>query len=272
MTEPVVEDFLDLAHALADAARAESLAQFRANPETADKNAGGDFDPVTLADKNAEAAMRALIREHAPDHGVRGEEFPETPARGPWRWTLDPIDGTRAYIAGFPLWVVLIALSYEGRPVLGVIDQPYLNERYVGVIPQKGPARAWLSRSGSPDRPLSVRPCAGLRDATLASTDPFLFEGGEAGAFEQVRQAAKLSRFGGDGYAYAMLALGGVDLVIESGLQPHDAQALIPVVEGAGGLLTNWRGGPAWEGGQVIAAGDHRAHEQALVALKRAAR
>jgi histidinol phosphatase-like enzyme (inositol monophosphatase family) len=256
---------------LCEAARRETLPRFR-QPIVVDDKAGDealgdrDFDPVTDADRAAETAMRALIAEAYPDHGVSGEEHETTQGESAYAWRLDPIDGTRGFISGLPLWTTLIALTLEGRPILGVIDQPYFGERFIGCD-----GRAWFEH-GAIRRPLSVRACAELTEATVSTTDPGLFDGAETAAFDQVRRAARLARYGCDAYAYAMLAAGSIDLVIESGLKPHDVAALIPVVEGAGGILTDWRGSPQPESGQVIAAGDPRAHAEALVALKRSAR
>jgi histidinol phosphatase-like enzyme (inositol monophosphatase family) len=256
--------FVPFAEELAEAARAAILPHFRTALDIEAKGAGA-FDPVTVADRGAEEAMRALIAQHYPTHGVLGEEFGEKASQDGWSWTLDPVDGTRAFISGLPLWGTLIALTFEGRPVLGVIDQGFLDERYLGF-----PGGARVTARGV-TRDLRARACAHLKDATIATTDPFLFDGAEAGGFEMVRRTARLSRYGCDCYAYAMLADGRMDLVIESGLKPWDVHALIPVIEGAGGMVTNWRGGPAWGGGQVIASGDAGPHAQALVALKRAA-
>lgn len=264
MTPAEIAEFTTFAHRLADAARAAILPHFRADL-LIDGKGDGPFDPVTEADRGAERAMRALIEAAYPHHGILGEEYGEKPAASRFCWALDPVDGTRAFIAGLPLWGTLIALTHEGRPVIGVIDQGFLDERYVGF-----PGGAEVTARGV-TRPLAVRAAAHLRDTVIATTDPFLFDGAETGGFEMVRRTARLARYGCDCYAYAMLADGRIDLVIESGLKPWDVQALIPVIEGAGGLVTNWRGGPAWQGGQVIAAGDSRPHEQALVALRRAA-
>jgi myo-inositol-1(or 4)-monophosphatase len=259
-----MSDFLSFADELAEAARAAILPHFRAGGDVETK-LGAAFDPVTEADRGAERAMRALIEARYPAHGIVGEEFGEKPSADGWSWTLDPVDGTRAFISGLPLWGTLIALAFEGRPVIGVIDQGFLDERYVGF---PGGARATVR---GVTRPLAARACGALTEATLATTDPFLFEAAEAGGFEMIRRTARLTRYGCDCYAYAMLADGRIDMVIESGLKPWDVHALIPVVEGAGGMLTNWRGGPAWRGGQVIASGDAGPHAEALVALRRAA-
>ena len=266
MTAPDAAPFIPFAHMLADAARQAILPHFREAVDIENKKPDAAFDPVTEADRGAERAMRELIALHHPTHGVLGEEYGETRSQDGWSWTLDPVDGTRAFIAGLPLWGTLIALAYEGRPVIGVIDQAFLDERYVGA-----PGFAEVTARGV-TTPLKVRACGHLNEATIATTDPFLFDGAEAGGFEMVRRTSRLQRYGCDCYAYAMLAAGRMDLVIESGLKPWDVQALIPVIEGAGGMVTDWRGRPSWMGGQIIAAGDARAHEQALVALRRAAK
>ena len=259
-----IAELANFAHQLAEAARAAILPHFRTAMDI-DAKDGHAFDPVTEADRAAERAMRALIEARFPEHGIIGEEYGEKPSKDGCGWTLDPVDGTRAFISGLPLWGTLIAFTVEGRPLIGVIDQGFLDERYIG-----GPDGAFVTARGV-TRPLSARTCAHLKEATVSTTDPFLFDAAEAGGFEMVRRAAKLARYGCDCYAYAMLADGRIDLVIESGLKPWDVQALVPVIEGAGGMITNWRGGPAWGGGQVIASGDAAPHEQALVALKRAA-
>lgn len=264
MTPAETQAFIAFADALADAARLAILPHFRASADIENKLEGA-FDPVTEADRGAERAMRALIEARFPTHGIVGEEYGEKASKDGWCWTLDPVDGTRAFISGLPLWGTLIALAFEGRPVIGVIDQGYLDERYVGF-----PGGAHVTTRGA-TRPLTARACAHLKEATLATTDPFLFDGAEAGGFEMVRRTARLTRYGCDCYAYAMLADGRIDLVIESGLKTWDVHALIPVIEGAGGMVTNWRGGPAHGGGQVIASGASGPHDEALVALRRAA-
>lgn len=264
MTRPDYSDDLVLAHALADAARAAILPYFRADPAIDNKLDTG-FDPVTAADRASEEAMRRLLAEHRPEDGVLGEEFGETPGRSGRRWVLDPIDGTRAFIAGLPSWTVLIALEQAGRPCLGVIDQPHTGERVVG-----SPGGTQLHRANGVTR-LTTRRAVDLDRAILSSTDPYLFAGQEAEAFASVRQAVQLCRYGFDAYAYAMLAAGHIDLVIESGLQIYDVQAFIPVIEGAGGVVTNWSGGDCSQGGQVVAAGSPDLLEAALAHLKGAA-
>ncbi|HVZ99330.1 MAG TPA: histidinol-phosphatase [Caulobacterales bacterium] len=253
------------ADVLADAAGAAIMPYFRAR-HTVEHKGGQRLDPVTEADRAAEQAMRALIEREFPDHGIVGEEFGAKPARGGYCWALDPIDGTRAFIAGLPLWGVLIALAYEGRPILGVLDQPYLGERFAGS--REG---ATLTARGAP-RPLRTSGCGRLGDATLSTTDPTLFDGVEAAAFGRVRDGARLTRYGYDCYAYAMLAMGGVDIVIESGLRAWDIQALIPIIEGAGGSVTSWSGGDAADGGQVLAAANAQLRDAAIDLLADAAR
>lgn len=251
---------IDLAR---EAARV-SLPYFRGAYEETDKGGPGAFDPVTQADREAEAAIRSLIAARYPDHGVIGEEYGEDRPDADHVWILDPIDGTRAFIAGLPLWTNLIALRIEGQPTVGVIGQPYLDEIFLG-----GPSGARLLKSGT-ETPLGVRPCPRLTDALIATTDPDLFTGAELGAWTQVRAAARLARLGCDAYAYAMLAAGRIDLVVESGLKVWDWSALVPVIEAAGGAVTNWRGETPDGSGQILAVGDVAIREQALVTLKRA--
>lgn len=258
------ENDLILADALADAARDAILPHFRARLDVENK-LGDGFDPVTVADRASERAMRDLLDRHVPEDGILGEEYGTKPGTNGRRWVLDPIDGTRAFIAGLPTWTVLIALEVSGETQVGVIDQPHTGERFRGW-----PGGAELVRSGA-TAPLSTRRDARLDTAILATTDPYLFEGDERDVFEAVRDRCRLCRFGYDAYAYAMLAAGGIDLVIESGLQPYDVQALIPVVRGAGGVITSWKGGAAGEGGQVIAAANADLHAAALEFLAPAA-
>jgi myo-inositol-1(or 4)-monophosphatase len=268
LTETQIAELSAFAESLADIAKRHSVQRFRALSSVDNKAAhegGGAFDPVTEADREVETALRKAIEIAYPDHGIHGEEHGVKPADGPFEWTLDPIDGTRAFVAGIPLWTTLIALSFEDRPMIGVIDQPYLGERYVGV-----PDASYFRR-GPAHRPLKVRPCARLNEAVLSTTDPALFNGAEAGGFEQLRRTAKLTRYGCDAYAYAQLAAGHIDLVVESGLQPYDVRALVPVIVGAGGVVRDWRGEENWNGGQVAAAGDARVLKDAVAVLSRAA-
>lgn len=249
------------------AASGAILPLFRADHGLVDKGGLGGFDPVTEADKGAERAIRQLIAARYPDHGVIGEEYGEDRPDADFVWVLDPVDGTRAFIAGLPLWCVLIGLRHQGAPVLGSISQPFLDELYIG----DGAASRLIQ--GGETRPLRVRPCAKLTDAIIATTDPESnFTGAELGAWTQVRAAARLARLGCDAYAYAMVAAGTMDMVIEAGLKAWDIDAAIPVVRGAGGIVTDWRGRPVGaNGGQIVIAGDRACLDEALVALRRSA-
>jgi histidinol phosphatase-like enzyme (inositol monophosphatase family) len=252
------------------AAAEVALPLFRADHGLENKGGGpglNAYDPVTAADRGAEAAIRRLIGQRFPDHGVIGEEYGEDRPDAEFVWVLDPIDGTRAFVAGLPLWCVLIGLRHQGRPVLGSIGQPYLDEVYLG---HAGGSRL-VSRGAS--RPLRVRACPKLTDAVIATTDPeACFNGAELGAWTQVRAASRLARLGLDAYGYAMVAAGTMDMVIEAGLKAWDIEAAIPVIEGAGGLVTDWRGAPVGQaGGQVVIAGDRACLDEALVALRRSA-
>ncbi|HEY2357888.1 MAG TPA: histidinol-phosphatase [Phenylobacterium sp.] len=254
---------------LVDLNRAASeviLPLFRAEHGLVDKGGERGFDPVTDADKGAERAIRALIAERYPEHGVIGEEYGEDRPDAEFVWVLDPVDGTRAFIAGLPLWCTLIGLRFQGRPVLGSIGQSYLGELFIG---HAGGSRL-MSRGQS--RPLRVRPCPKLSDAIIATTDPAIFQGLEREAWRAVRAASRLARLGCDAYAYAMVAAGTIDLVLESGLQAWDIDAAIPVIAGAGGLTTDWRGEPVGAfGGQVAIAGDRACLDEALATLNAAA-
>jgi histidinol phosphatase-like enzyme (inositol monophosphatase family) len=251
-----VHTCLAFADVLADAARAAILPYFRTPLAIESKQA--TFDPVTAADRAAESAMRALIEDRYPDHGILGEEYGVKSSASPYQWVLDPIDGTTAFISGLPLWGVLIALNYERAPVLGVMDQPYLDERY----------RGWNDGanivSRGVERTLRVRACASLSDAILSTTDADLFMGDDAHAFSRARRSAKLTRYGNDCYAYAMIAAGHIDCVIEADLDPFDIQALIPIIKGAGGDVVSWTGGQAHHGGNVLAYGDPRVRDDAI--------
>lgn len=258
VSRPDLDDLAAFAGTLADAAGSAILPHFRQSIAVHDKAGQDDFDPVTEADRAGEAAMRRLIEDRFPDHGIIGEEFDDKPSASGLSWVLDPIDGTRAFICGLPLWGTLIALADGGRPVLGVVDQPYLKERFVGM-------GDGATLNG---RPLRTRACGDLADAALSTTGIAWFTPAEQAAFLAVEARARLTRYGYDCYAYCMVAHGFLDLVVEAGLQPYDIQALIPIIEGAGGVVTDWTGGDAAGGGQIIAAGDRRVHAQALEVLR----
>lgn len=251
----------DIAGALADVARTETLAHFR-TAELASESKGERYDPVTAADRGAEAAMRALIRRHRPDDAILGEELGREAGTSGLTWILDPIDGTRGFISGTPTWGVLIAVSDSGGPFLGIIDQPYIGERFSG-----GPGRAWVD--GPLGRqPLRTRPFRTLSEATVFTTFPEVGTQAEGRAFQAVASRARLTRYGMDCYAYALVAAGHVDLVIEAGLHPYDVAAPIAVIEAAGGVVTDWSGGPAHEGGRILAAANAGIHAEALEILR----
>ena len=235
---------------------------FRTTLGVENKSRSGVFDPVTAADRAAEQAMRTLIHETFPQHGIIGEEFGDEAADAAYVWVLDPIDGTKSFISGMPAWGTLIGLLKDGAPVYGMMHQPFIGERFTG----DGATARYRGPAG--ERRLNTRSCASLSDAILFTTSPLLMSTEERGLFEKVQAKVNLSRYGGDCYAYCMVAAGFVDLVIETGLKPHDIVALIPIIEGAGGIITDWSGKPATQGGRVIAAGDKRVHAEALELLR----
>ncbi|HYL49643.1 MAG TPA: histidinol-phosphatase [Stellaceae bacterium] len=246
MSERVTAAHMALAGALADKAAAIIRRYFRSNLAVETK---ADETPVTVADREAEAEMRALIEARFPDHGVLGEEHGRTRPEADYVWVLDPIDGTKSFISGVPLFGTLIALTHKGTPVLGVIDQPILRERWLGAEGRK------TTLNG---KPIATRACSMVGDATLYATAPDMFAGTDAQAFARLRQGVKLARYGADCYAYGLLAAGFVDLVVEAGLKPYDYCALVPVIEGAGGEMSDWTGEVLTlrSDGRVIAAGD----------------
>jgi inositol-phosphate phosphatase/L-galactose 1-phosphate phosphatase/histidinol-phosphatase len=250
----------ELATALADQAGAIVRRYFR-KPLAIEQKA--DLSPVTQADREAEQAMRGMIESAFPDHGIFGEEFGRVRAESDFTWVLDPIDGTKSFIAGLPLFGILIALCFKGKPVLGIIDQPVSRERWVGIA---GEATIFNGKA------VHTRTGTGLAEATLYATSPDMFEGEAAAGFGRLRNAVKLTRYGADCYAYGLLACGFIDLVVESALKPYDFSALAPVVEGAGGSFTDWQGAPVSlaSDGRVIAAGDARlgAAAQAVLAKR----
>ena len=262
MAEDLFDGRTAFAHELADAAGAVIRPFFRRRIEVTNKAIGDLYDPVTEADRGAERALRALIENAYPDDSILGEEYGAKAGHSGFRWVLDPIDGTRAFIAGQPLWGTLISLEQDGVPVMGVLDQPFLRERFVGF------KRTAELRNDEGVTQLNVRACAALADAVICTTHPLLhFKDEERADYFRVEKAARLSRYGGDCYAYALIALGFVDLVIETELKRWDVSAIVPIVEGAGGIVTNWQGGRITDGGSIIAAGDVRVHAEALKIL-----
>ncbi|EBA12523.1 inositol monophosphatase family protein [Roseobacter sp. CCS2] len=255
-------ELIRVAHALADAARPVTLAHFRASALVADNKDTGGFDPVTAADRGAEKAMRAVLADARPDDAILGEEFGHQSGTTGLTWVLDPIDGTRGYISGTPTWGVLISVADAQGPLFGLIDQPYIGERFAGgfgVSELHGPIGhlALQCRSARP-----------LAQATVLTTFPEVGTAQEGAAFHAVANRAQLTRYGMDCYGYALLAAGQVDLVIEAGLNAYDIQAPIAVIQAAGGMVTDWLGGPAHEGGRVIAAANPEIHAEALAIIK----
>jgi len=231
---------------------------FRNHFSVVDKNGKGVFDPVTEADRAAELVIRREIREHFPDHGILGEEFGGDRQDAEFVWVVDPIDGTRSFLCGLPVWGTLIGLKRNNAAVLGLMHQPYTRERFFG-----DGARAWMKGPFN-ERKLVSSTITDIASATLMTTTPALFKGAMRDSYDRIERSVKLARYGTDCYAYAMLASGHVDLVIETGLQAYDIVALIPIIEGAGGVITNWQGGSAIDGGDVVVAANHQLHEKAL--------
>jgi len=255
---------LEFAHALADLSGAAILPHFRKALAVTSKGGRAAFDPVTVADRAAERAIRKAIHTCFPDHGIVGEEYGQVAGAGRYRWVIDPIDGTRAFIMGSPLWGTLIGLIEGSQPILGLMDQPFTGERFWS----DGQRAYWRGRKGKSQR-IRTRPCARLADAVLTSTHPDLFAlREEAARFDTLKSGALMTRFGGDCYGYCLLAAGCIDLIVEAGLKSYDVVALIPLIEAAGGCITTWDGGPATEGGRIIAAGDKRVHQEAMAILR----
>jgi myo-inositol-1(or 4)-monophosphatase len=250
-------DFAAFVEQLATASGETILPFFRTSLAIDNKKRDA-FDPVTAADRGAENAMRALIRKTFPNHGIVGEEFGDERTDAEYVWVLDPIDGTKSFINGMPTWGTLIGLMRFGEPVFGLMHQPFIRERF------SGDGAAALYRGPNGKRDLRVRECAQLSDALLQTTSPRLMNEKDLAAFQRVEKKAKLSRYGGDCYAYCMLASGHIDLVIETELKPYDIIPLIPIIAGAGGIVTTWDNGPPQAGGRIVAAGDKRIHQAAL--------
>jgi myo-inositol-1(or 4)-monophosphatase len=256
-----VIDFTAFIGRLATASGETILPFFRTSLSIDNKSASLDFDPVTEADRAAEAVMRRLIKANFPQHGIVGEEFGNERENAEYVWVLDPIDGTKSFIAGFPIWGTLIALLHQGTPVFGMMHQPFIGERFSG---DSGSAH-YQGPSGA--RKLAVRRCPSLKEATAFTTSPLLMNPTDRASFARIEEAVRLTRYGGDCYSYCMLAAGHLDLVVETELKPYDIAALIPIVTGAGGIVTTWDGEPAQNGGRIIAAGDPRVHEAAIKLL-----
>ena len=260
-----LDDLIDFAHTLADASGELIRPYFRQPLDVANKAGAGAFDPVTEADRAAERVIAEAVAARWPEHGFVGEAHGTTRPEARLRWVVDPIDGTRAFIMGWPMWGTLIGLLDGGTPVLGLMDQPFTRERYWSAetvsymrVGDGGPVH------------INTRSCPQLADAILSTTHPDLFAAGdEMDGFARLKSQVRMTRYGGDCYGYCLLAAGFVDLVVETGLKPYDIVALIPIIERAGGRVTTWDGKPATDGGRIVAAGDPRLHEQAMEILSR---
>lgn len=254
-------DIIETANEMANLGRPIALKYFRSDAQSVENKLAQGFDPVTIADKEIELAFRQVLAQRRANDGVLGEEFEDIASKSGLTWVLDPIDGTRGFISGTPTWGMLIGV-YDGTDVIyGMIDQPYTQERFLG-----GFGAAQLeNRDGT--KTLKTRTCDDLGQAVLFSTMPDIGNELEIAAFNRVSAKCRLTRFGMDCYAYGLLAAGQIDLVIEAGLNPYDIQGPLAVVQGAGGTITNWQGGTAAMGGQVIAASDPRVHAQAMKIL-----
>lgn len=256
-------DIIETAHAMADAARRAVLPFFRAADLLTDNKDQSGFDPVTEGDRATERAMRKVLAARRPDDAVIGEEYGATTGTSGITWVLDPIDGTRGFLSGTPTWGVLIAAERDGVPVFGIIDQPYIGERFCGGLGQASMTGPHGSHA------LRVRGDRPLDRAILFTTFPEVGTPADAAAFRAVADQVRLTRYGMDCYAYALLAAGQIDLVIEAGLSNYDIQAPIAVIEAAGGIVTDWQGGPAHQGGRAIAAAGRQQHAAALDILSR---
>jgi myo-inositol-1(or 4)-monophosphatase len=255
---PELADYLEFAYRTAVAAGGKVLPHFRRALDVENKDRVGGYDPVTIADRDAETAIRAAIARAFPRHGLFGEEHGREPGAEPWTWVIDPIDGTKSFVLGQLHWGMLIALNDGMRPVVGVAYQPFVGEAFVA---HAGGLAEW--RRGGERRALRTRRCARIEDALVATTDPRFFAlPREAAAYAAVTRDARFTRFGGDLYCYTQLAMGLTDVVIETGLKPYDIQALIPLIEAAGGVVTDWRGQPCYGGGDVLACGDAGLHAE----------
>ena len=262
ISDSLKEDLIRVAGLIADAAREETLRFFRQSTLNVENKEADGFDPVTQADRNAEQAMRRILAVERPNDAILGEEFGHSSGTSGLQWVLDPIDGTRAYMSGTPTWGTLIAVSDADGPKFGIIDQPYIGERFSG---------GWRSAtcvgpSGSND--ITTKSTEFLKDAVIFTTFPEVGTPEDAAAFQRVAKKCRLTRYGMDCYAYALLAAGQIDLVIEAGLNAYDIQGPIAVIEAAGGIVTDWHGGPAHNGGRAIAASNAGIHKQAMELLQ----
>lgn len=259
----MLDELLRTAHRLADASGPVILDRFRKAMTVDNKAGNGSFDPVTEADREAERIIRRCLAEWHPDHAILGEEMGATAGTSPYTWVLDPIDGTRAFMTGMPLWGTLIGVTCEGLAVAGMMDQPYTRER----VWSTGTGALWRGIDQSV-QPIRTASCPHLGEARFTTTSPDLFATSDAqDVFGHLKAGARLTRFGGDCYAYCLLAAGHIDLVVEAGLQPYDIVALVPIIEEAGGVVTTWSGERPEAGGRIVASGDPRLHETVLAMM-----
>jgi myo-inositol-1(or 4)-monophosphatase len=261
-----IDLFLDSAHKMADLSAREILPFFRREFSVLHKEGKGIFDPVTDADRKSEEVIRSYLAEEWPDHSIIGEEFGQDIKDDDHCWIIDPIDGTRAFVLGSPLWGTLIGLSFKGRPVIGMMNQPFTGERFWA-----SPDGAF-ARWGGTNTVLKTRDCQSISEAVITTTCPDLFAtDADRVQFDELRSHCRMTRYGGDCYNYCLLAMGTVDLIVESGLAPYDIAPLIPLIERSGGVITTWSGESAANGGQIIAAGSKQLHEKALALLSKSA-
>ena len=253
--DPDWQDLTRFAVTLAAASAREILPYFRRNTPV-DVKAGPVWDPVTEGDKAGERVMRKMIEERYPDHGINGEEYGVKESRSGLTWILDPVDGTRAFVCGLPTWATLIGLSFEGRPVLGLMNQPFVGEMFYG-----NPHGAWADHRGA-THPIRARTGVKLADATIGTTAPELYR--DRAALERLRARAQLMRYGGDAYFFALMAAGHIDIAMDAGLQAYDIAPLLPIITGAGGVYAEWTGGNAAQGGNVMTAGSQALLDEAL--------
>ncbi len=277
MDQQLRDEITRTAHAMADAARSVILPLFRSDALQTQNKLQDGFDPVTQADQAAERAMRDVLARLRPEDGIVGEEYGTQPGQSGLSWVLDPIDGTRGFMSGTPIWGVLIALSQDetapslsgqaGAPMFGMVDQPYIGERFWGGWGQAQMTGPHTGTAGA--IPLQTRPSRALSQCVLFTTFPEVGTASDRAGFQAVSDQVQLTRYGMDCYAYALLAAGQIDLVIEAGLSNYDIQGPLALIEGAGGIVTDWQGGPAHAGGRVLAAANSQQHAEALAILSK---